>query len=242
MKLYVLSDLHNEFSRFDAAHPEHDLVILAGDIDIKCRGVKWASEVFTKPVAYICGNHEFYGGHFDRTLAKMRECAAPNVWILENDALVFDGLRILGATGWTDFTISGDVSAASRQARHEMNDYRCIRADSTFRRLRPDDTAKRNRVTEAWLDAELSKPFPGSTLVVTHHCPLVAAIAGMEEGHAAASYSNNWPELVSRADGWIYGHTHQAIDQKFHGCRVISNPRGYPSEPTGFDPAFVIEI
>lgn len=242
MRVYVLSDLHNEFSRFEAEYPEHDLVILAGDINTKCRGVIWANEAFTKPVVYVSGNHEFYAGHIDRTLIKMRERAAPHVQILENETLVIDGFRILGATAWTDFSITGDVSAASRQARDEMNDYRCIRTEGNYRRLRPDDTAQRNRLTKAWLEAELSKPFLGKTIVVTHHCPLVSAMATEGEGHAAASYGNDWPELVAQVDVWIFGHTHQSIDENFHGCRVISNPRGYPSEPTGFDPAFVIDI
>lgn len=63
MKLQIYSDLHLEFARFDPAPSDADVVILAGDIDIKSRGVKWASEVFQCPVIYVCGNHEYYGGH-----------------------------------------------------------------------------------------------------------------------------------------------------------------------------------
>ena len=57
MKLQIYSDLHLGFARFDPAPSEADVVILAGDIDIKSRGVKWASEVFQCPVIYVCGNH-----------------------------------------------------------------------------------------------------------------------------------------------------------------------------------------
>ncbi|MEX5543839.1 serine/threonine protein phosphatase, partial [Pseudomonas poae] len=35
---------------------------------------------------------------------------------------------------------------------------------------------------------------------------------------------------------------HYAIDQFFGRCRLISNPRGYPSEETGFDPSKILEI
>lgn len=77
MKVHVLSDLHLEFSDFVPPTTNADLVILAGDIDTKCRGVGWANENFTCQVIYVCGNHEFYSGHIDHTLRKMRDGAAP---------------------------------------------------------------------------------------------------------------------------------------------------------------------
>lgn len=39
MKLYVLSDVHIEFEAFDPPEIEADLVILAGDIHIKNKGL-----------------------------------------------------------------------------------------------------------------------------------------------------------------------------------------------------------
>jgi predicted phosphodiesterase len=81
MKLYVLSDLHNEFSPFLPVSGDYDLVVLAGDIDVKARGVKWANEVFVCPVIYVCGNHEFYGGHIDHTLRKMEKGASSHVHV-----------------------------------------------------------------------------------------------------------------------------------------------------------------
>jgi hypothetical protein len=32
------------------------------------------------------------------------------------------------------------------------------------------------------------------------------------------------------------------VDVELAGCRVVSNPRGYPNEQTGFDPFFEISI
>ncbi|EPJ2812714.1 serine/threonine protein phosphatase, partial [Pseudomonas putida] len=45
-----------------------------------------------------------------------------------------------------------------------------------------------------------------------------------------------------QADVWIFGHTHHAVDTIVSGCRLISNPRGYPGERTGFSPDFTIEV
>lgn len=41
MRFQIHSDLHSEFARFDSAPSDADVVILAGDIDLKSRGVKW---------------------------------------------------------------------------------------------------------------------------------------------------------------------------------------------------------
>lgn len=87
MKLYVVSDLHNEFSPFEVpstASGLADLIILAGDVDKKSKGVTWANGAFQKPVVYVGGNHDYYQGHIDRTLIKMQEAAAPHVHVLEN--------------------------------------------------------------------------------------------------------------------------------------------------------------
>jgi predicted phosphodiesterase len=62
------------------------------------------------------------------------------------------------------------------------------------------------------------------------------------DGHVNAAYSNDWLDLVSKADLWIFGHTHEAVDTVVEGCRIVSNPRGYPGEDTGFLPNFMVEI
>jgi predicted phosphodiesterase len=53
---------------------------------------------------------------------------------------------------------------------------------------------------------------------------------------------NRWHELVEKADLWIFGHTHRAVDVTMGRCRLISNPRGYPGERTGFEPSLVVNI
>jgi predicted phosphodiesterase len=242
MKIMIYSDLHLEFSEFAPPACDADLVILAGDIDILARGVKWANETFSCPVIYIAGNHEFYKGHIDGTLKKMRDAAAPHVHILENEVFVWQQIRFLGTTAWTDFTSSGDVVAATRMAGEWINDFRVIRADSSYRRLRPDDLVTRNKVARGWLTQELGKPFDGRTVVITHHAPTPSVAGDKNDGHLSAAYTNHWPELIEQADFWIFGHTHEAVDVELVGCRIISNPRGYPGEATGFRADFEVEI
>ena len=242
MKLYVLSDLHNEFSPFQPESNTFDLVILAGDIDVRARGVTWANEAFTCPVIYVCGNHEFYRGHIDHDLRKMKEAALPHVHVLENEVFVWNQTRFLCATCWTDFSSTGNVVAATQIAWDWMNDFRVIRTEENYRRLRPSDLVGRNHATHDWLVRELDKPFGGKTVVVTHHSPVPEVAGEKIDGHLSAAYTNRWHSLVEKVDLWIFGHTHRAIDITLGRCRVVSNPRGYPGEKTGFDPGLVVSL
>jgi predicted phosphodiesterase len=63
MKLHILSDVHVEFGPYDAPETDADVVVLAGDIHVGRNGFDWAREQFpNKPVLYVLGNHEYYGG------------------------------------------------------------------------------------------------------------------------------------------------------------------------------------
>ncbi|MEC4169649.1 metallophosphoesterase [Pseudomonas sp. MS-1(2024)] len=242
MKLRIYSDLHLEFAPFEPVSTDADAVILAGDIDIKSRGVRWANETFQCPVIYVCGNHEYYGGHIDHTVRKMKDAAAPHVHVFENEMLILDKTRFLVSTGWTDYSSTGDVAAAKRNAWEWMNDFTVIRADESYRRIRPDDLIAKSKVAYTWLTLELEKPFDGKTVVVTHHAPALDHAGNDHPGHLVAAYANDWPELLAKADLWVYGHTHFAADFFKSGCRVVSNPRGYPKQITGFDPNFLVKI
>ena len=76
MSLHIFSDLHLEFAPLEPPDIGADVVILAGDIHVQTLGVGWAVETFRRPVIYVPGNHEYYGGHFKNTLTKMKERAA----------------------------------------------------------------------------------------------------------------------------------------------------------------------
>lgn len=225
MRMHVLSDLHLEFSDLEVPKLDVDAVVLAGDIHTLTRGVEWANDMFKCDVFYVFGNHEHYRGHLDRTLEKAKYKAAAHVHLLDNESFIQKDIRFLGATAWTDFTSTGDISAAMSIARQEMNDFRLIRTGSNYRRIRPDDIVERSRFSKQWLAAELAKPFAGRSIVITHHAPLVEVGGYEHEGHLTAAYCNAWHALVMKADGWIFGHTHHSTDVNLGGCRLISNPR-----------------
>ncbi|KQQ53634.1 serine/threonine protein phosphatase [Pseudomonas sp. Leaf127] len=242
MKLLIYSDLHLEFVDFQPPAVQADLVVLAGDISVRSRGVTWATETFNAPVIYACGNHEFYKGHIDKTLIKMRETAAGHVHVLDNQTLIIGDTRFLVATAWTDFTATGNYQVAMGVCAERMNDFKRIRIGERYSKLRPVDLIARNIATRRFLADELGKAFEGKTVVITHHCPIQEVAGNDHDGHLGAAYFNQWHDLVAQADAWIFGHTHHAIDTVVSGCRLVSNPRGYPGECTGFIPDLLIEV
>lgn len=241
MKLRIFSDLHLEFALFIPPPCDAELVILAGDI-ARTRGVQWADETFESPVLYVAGNHECYGGHAENTLIHMKAIKTAHVHVLENEVFVLNNTRFLGTTGWTDFSSTGDVDAAKRIALECMNDFRVIRTGETNRCLRPEDVIQRNSAARDWLEQELRKPFPGKTVVITHHCPVNEVAGEKLDSHLTAAYTNEWGDLVEMADLWVFGHTHRRIDTVVGRCRFVSNPRGYPGEDCGFAPSLVVEV
>lgn len=244
MRIHLLSDLHNEFSPFTPQVLEADVVVLAGDIDVKTRGVDWAKRAFSGPVLYVPGNHEFYGGHLTHTLAKMRAAQDHRVRILDRDAVVIEGVRFLGATMWTDFAATGNPPIASLSAQNSMNDFRQIRTEN-YRRIRPADLVEQSAKCRDWLRAKLAEPFDGPTVVITHHAPTLRSLQDNPHagGHMDAAYANRWEDLMGDPVGlWLHGHSHTAVDYEVASTRVVCNPRGYPGEDTGFNPSLVITL
>ena len=57
MKIHVLSDIHNEFTRLTLPETDTDVVVLTGDIDTGIAGIAWAKNTFDVPTVYFAGNH-----------------------------------------------------------------------------------------------------------------------------------------------------------------------------------------
>ena len=96
MKLNILSDLHLSQGELPLPENDADLVILAGDLGRPARAVAWAARI-AKPVLYVPGNHEFYGGSLDGRIAELRElCAGTSVRLLHDEEVEIAGARILG--------------------------------------------------------------------------------------------------------------------------------------------------
>jgi predicted phosphodiesterase len=242
--IQVLSDLHLEVWPFAPALPGADVVVLAGDIHNGRQGIDWAARTFRCPILYVPGNHEYYDGEFHAVEQQMRDAAlGSGVQLLQSEARVLQGVRFLGCTLWTDYSL---VSAAERpaviEAARERNpDFMKIRVGA--RSFAPEDDIALCTAQRAWLAAQLAQPHSGSTVVITHFAPHPMSIAPAYANHPAnPGFVLNLESLMGKADLWIHGHTHTAFDYNRGGTRVVSNPRGYPGEPSGFRPDWLVEV
>lgn len=244
MKIHLLSDLHNEFRTYQPRNLDADVIVLAGDIDLKQRAAAWAKEHFKVPVLYVPGNHEFYKGQLVNSLVKLRALEDDQFRVLDCDETVISGVRFLGATAWTDYKAYGDPAEAARVARGHMNDFSQIRTPR-YQQVRPSDFANLAIEAHAWLSKKLAEPFSGPTVVITHHAPSLLSLRddSHRRGPLDAAYANSWEDLLRPPVSlWLHGHIHTAADYEINGVRVVCNPRGYPGEHTRFDPELLINL
>lgn len=251
MRLHVLSDLHLEYAPFTVPEVQADVVVLAGDVAPGTAGVEWMfHELQGRPILYVAGNHEFYGHDLPGLTARLRRAArGTGIHVLENDAVVIDGVRFLGCSLWSDFGYAGAENRANsmRICERLVNDYKQIRASEPERPLRAQDTRDLHVASRAWLATCLAEPHDGPTVVITHHAPIVRRreAANPVLDAIAGAFASDLTELMDGAavDLWIFGHIHRVVDINVNGTRVLSNQRGYPHEPVaGFDPTLVVEV
>lgn len=250
MRAYVVSDLHLEFGVFNLPHVEADVVILAGDIGIGRKGIRWAGKAFSNtPVIYLAGNHEFYGSNLQVVAEELRRNKADHIHYLENESVEIGGVRFLGCTLWTDFRLFGDARQAEvmTEAGKAMNDYAniSIGRGKEKRKLLPADTLALHLESRAWLEQELAKPYTGPTVVVTHHAPHpLSLLPGSDDDPLSGAYVSDLSLLMGMAKLWIHGHIHASLDYTVAGTRVLCNPRGYVrhGENPAFNPALMVDI
>jgi predicted phosphodiesterase len=242
MKLQFFSDVHLEFGELNLERRDSDVIIAAGDIGLGLAGMDWLQEA-DRPVIYVAGNHEYYSREYQSTLAALRAVGRGEpVHFLENKSIEIDGVRFLGATLWTNLK-SGDPELVL-VAQNAMNDYNQIGYGRTL--LRPEHTLAIHERSCQWLLNELKRPYPGKTVVVTHHAPSYRSWAGDGNSIFRHTYCNNLDTLMVEYDIaiWIHGHVHTITDYYCHETRVVCNARGYTGHQpvNGFELTRMVEI
>jgi Icc-related predicted phosphoesterase len=248
MKIQVLSDLHIEFDEFTLEEADADMIVLAGDIHIKNKGVDWAiNTIKNKPVLYVLGNHEFYGKAYPKLIHTLKEQAkGTNLHILENDLRTIGGINFLGCTLWTDFELFGNPRITGYECQQVMTDFKKIRVSPRYSKLRSADLAAIHRHSLKWLTDQLNMHQGEKNIIITHHAPSVCSLPQeYKKEISSAAYASHLEGFIEQyaPSFWIHGHLHHSSYYQIGSCQVICNPRGYPDERNPcFKPDLTIEV
>lgn len=238
MNIAYASDLHLEFGEIEAERFDvcAGVLVLAGDImTVKNRNryidfFQMVGHKFDK-VFYVLGNHEHYGETFQKTADRAREILPDNVILLDDEDYIYEGVKFIGGTLWTDF--NDNDYFAKQKAKDKMNDFHVIKwreADGNYKKFHPMNAMEAHLRTKRYIDAALLEGNE-KKVVITHHLPTFDAVAErfrpMKDLNGA--YATNLDEFIFHHEpaAWFFGHTHDAYDGNIGRTRVVCNPRGY---------------
>ncbi len=266
MRLFPLSDLHLERRRLDLIAPPEgafDVLACAGDLHEGQpeRGLAALVQLAgPKPIVLVPGNHERYAPTGDpRTapeliaalIAEVERLNAlgAQIHLLQNgQSTVLDGVRFVGATLWSDWTLAGRWLPADTPDRPaDPIAYAAARMTDPVTGSREYLGSIRNRDGTPWQPADamaahvaerkdllaaLAAPHEGRTVVITHHpaSPLAADRFRDAPGvpwWVPAFYATTVLDDLAdeaRPDLWISGHFHAGHDMQIGRCRWVANP------------------
>lgn len=233
------SDFHKRLPGFFSDTDKDQVYIIAGDVGEFSKKGTAVKDILDemcsrfKAVIYVAGNHEYYRTSIGRFDKKMREFTElyDNLHFLQKDSIIIDGVRIIGATLWSD------TREHSWEVESKMNDYRYIRTGPEGlewkRSLRASDTTSMHFSMVDYIEKEILESEE-PCIVVTHHAPSTRSTPlRYKDDPLNCAYSTDleiekWPIV------WIHGHIHDQMKYDHNGCIVLCNPLGYLGEWTDF--------
>jgi hypothetical protein len=231
VRIGVLSDLYID-KLGSPSLPEvlPDVLVLAGNIGCGTRGIEWAAKTYPCPIVYVLGSYSYRDHNVETFDAELRSTAwGSNLHLLQNDSLFVRGVRFIGSTLWTDFSLLGDEISGMVEADKLCKDYGFIR-NSAGRPLTASDTIPLHRRAVEYLWHTAAAPYDdGHTVVVTHHAPSLRSVpTGFRDDRMAACFASKLDDLVIDSDAmlWVHAGVYGPVDYVLGDTRVVANPRG----------------
>jgi hypothetical protein len=144
--------------------------------------------------------------------------------LLENKAVTIEDVTFHGATLWTDFALMGDSRLNGSICQGKMNDYKMIRRDPSYSKLRSIDTYLIHQQSLKWLQASLESSTTTKNIVVTHHAPSAKSVPEeYKDDIVASAYASNLESVILRyaPQFWIHGHIHVPIKYEVGSTKVL---------------------
>ena len=243
MKYRVFSDIHLDHSMWypkPMPYDDETTLILAGDLWTGTRvtdTVNWLHGLALKfkYVVFVLGNHDYWtnrNGNDDwRDIpASFNEFLPNNVFLLEKEVIELDGIKIGGATLWTD--IDGFNPIAAMNCRSYTNDFMYMP------QMTPQLWMQEYAETVDWIKGiEVD-------ILITHYVPSAHFCHPRYHNMVESCMfnSNTIGQVSILPKVWIFGHTHDNYDTVLGDTQFICNPRGYKYENDGFKEESLYEL
>lgn len=224
MKIKYISDIHLEFAPLDnIPKGDADVLILAGDIDIKGR-VEWINAQLEnfEHVIYVTGNHEYYRSNITHLEERIEEDLDPRIHFLQNSSVKIENTVFHGTTLWTDMKPEDEWFANKGMA-----DFSVIRIDEDFRRFTAYDSKLAHYAAMDYLKNSVNE----GDVIITHHAPSFKSSLDCFIGSTLnPAFATDLSEFmfIYKPSFWVHGHMHNTSDYTIGGTNVLCNPRGYP--------------
>ena len=244
-----ISDIHLETFGYniDLSGKEIDVVLLAGDIGNKFQAVKFIENLLEQGVivVYVLGNHEFYNiNNQMKTIYeikdgwKEREQKYDNLYVLDNESIIIDDVKIIGTTFWSKLTPENYNQEESEYLNNHQSDLTHIykkKNMSGYRiksgvNIKIEDYQELHSECLKYTSEEINKEFDGTVILLSHY-PLLKESQSLKHDNSFESqfYSNDYEKLVieSKLDYIVHGHIHESFNYKKGNVNNICNPLGY---------------
>ncbi len=258
MKIQIVSDLHLEFGSIAIDNAGADVLVLSGDImvanSIKKHWVEFIESMCSKfkHVVYVLGNHEHYHGNFSLSYTILKQAFEKhlNLYILDTETKIIEGVVFVGGTLWTNFNHK-DPNAMFMATRR-MNDYRIVaytdEQTQEIRSLDPNDTVTYHYKMKDHISKTVQEYKDQPIVICGHHAPSFQSIAShYVSSELNGAYASELFEFIVERPNiklWTHGHVHSSFDYMIGSTRIVCNPRGYYryEENPQFNPNFIVEI
>jgi predicted phosphohydrolase len=254
MRIQYASDLHLEFKENTFYLQENplpvngDILVLAGDIVLFGKDkwmqhpfFEWCADNF-RETCIIPGNHEYYNGtELSDSLTDFEYFLRPNVRYLNNKSIVAGKIELFFTTLWCVIDIPQFMPV-------QMGVVDCRRIVYNGRYFTSQDYEEIHHHCLSWLKKSLAESSTEHKVIVTHHCPTERfrdpRFIGSTINSAFVVRLDEFVEQ-SRADYWIFGHTHYNGGKALIGkTQLRCNQLGYVhhGEHHSFDASACFEI
>ena len=244
-ELRIISDIHIDRHPFTLPELETDpdnVLIIAGDVSCDhqqiANFINPLAERF-KAIIYTLGNHENFFHVLGEAAANLRSLMTyDNIHILDGEKVVIDDISFIGATLWTDYDKQNPEVLEWAKRR---GDYQKIKM-SESQLVTPQDLLAQHLADKQRL-LDLAKTDSNKKIVITHHSPTLHHV-DIAKNPNHGCWHSDLESVIEEIDPiyWVYGHTHTQQETLVGNSIVICNPRGYPTEQTGFITDFTLKI